>query len=580
MIRCKMNKFKIAILANCTIDFLAQYLEKECIEIDIHADIYKCGFNQYVQEILDKKSQLYKFNPEIIIIFLEGQILMPRWFEFTTLYKKPSVKKSMINEIHTDILSLIEKLDENTNSIILMNNFKLPYHSPLGILDNKFDYGLKKMIHTLNEKLENMFRNKDNCYLFDYSGVCSSFGQSKCCENKLYYGTKSTISIPFAKTLAKEYLRYIIPYNSLKCKCLVLDLDNTLWGGVAGEDGLPGIKLDTDGEGRAFYDFQKEIINLYNKGIMLAVCSKNNEKDALEIITKHPHMLLKKKHFSVLRINWEDKCKNIMEIANELNIGIDSLVFFDDSPFEREYVKSMLPRVKVVEVPEDSCKYTDAIKSIPWFESLDFTEEDLKRNDMYMSNKKREEFSLNFNSKEDYLNSLGTKITVEYANEFTIPRISQLTQKTNQFNMTTKRYTEGEIKKLLNNGFYVMCCIVEDKFGDNGITGVCIASPAGETAYLDTFLLSCRVLGRDVEKAFLFAIADNLFKKGFKKIRADFIKTQRNGQNQNFYLNSGFSIYKKEDNRILFELKAENPLTCPSHIQIKFQTEYYNPHPK
>jgi FkbH-like protein len=296
-----------------------------------------------------------------------------------------------------------------------------------------------------------------------------------------------------------------------------LDLDNTLWGGIAGEDGISGIVLDLSGPGRSFYDFQRELLHLYEKGIILAINSKNNPEDAMEIIENHPHMLLRKNFFAGMKINWQDKSENMIEIAKELNIGLDSLVFFDDNPLERELVGGMLPQVKIIHVPKDTGRYAESLKKVVDFEVLHLTADDLKRNEMYLANKKRSEEEKSFSSKEDFLAGLKSKLILKEADEFTIPRIAQLISKTNQFNMTTKRHTQEDIKSMsYSKDYMVFCASVTDKFGDNGIVGVCIVKLSGEEAYIDTFLLSCRVLSRNIEYC-LVSASSVFLKQGHKK---------------------------------------------------------------
>ncbi len=234
----------------------------------------------------------------------------------------------------------------------------------LGIMDHKYYPGLKDQIALLNLKLSEWASDKDYVFIFDYCAFASLYGNRSIEDAKMYYILNTTVSLRYTDALAKEYLRYILPLKCMTKKCLVLDLDQTLWGGVAGEDGISGIKLDLSGPGRSFYDFQKEILNLYENGVLLAVCSKNNPEDVLEILEQHPHMLLKKEHFSVMKINWQDKAANIREIAKELNIGLDAIVFFDDSVVERELVKSLLPEVTVIDVPADTSKYVRTIRSL------------------------------------------------------------------------------------------------------------------------------------------------------------------------------------------------------------------------
>ena len=561
------DSISIALLGNCTTEFIGFALQDRCRQNELEPKIYNSPFNQYNQQILNPESGLYTANPDLIILLLEGEQLFPEWYNLKTLQANKEEKESMIDAIHKQIVDIIEFLHSHISSRIIINNFRVPYHSPLGILDNKSDPGLKRMITMMNLRLEEWSAAHEYVNVFDYNGLCAHMGNMKAMDKKLFYSTGNPMSIPFTQLLAQEYIRYILAIKSRTKKCLVLDLDNTLWGGICAEDGISGIKLDLKGPGRSFYDFQKELLNLYGKGVLLAVNSKNNREDALDIIENHPYMLLRSRHFSAMRINWQDKVRNLKEIANELNIGLDSMVFFDDSPMERDYVKTVLPCVTVVDVPEDTVKYSDTLRSLAIFESFGITTEDIKRSELYELNKKRNDSKVQFDSLEAYLISLETKITVEYANEFTIPRIVQLLQKTNQFNVTTIRYCRQEIENMAaSDKYHILQCSSSDKFGDSGMVGVCIAVVENGEALIDSFLLSCRALGRNIEQAFLNAVVSILRQKGISCIYSKFIKTEKNQANVNFYPGAGFIKVSDKGNETLFILPEQTELKQLSHI--------------
>ncbi|MEK6875912.1 MAG: HAD-IIIC family phosphatase, partial [Nanoarchaeota archaeon] len=330
-------------------------------------------------------------------------------------------------------------------------------------------------------------------------------------------------------------MMYIKPMMSLSKKCIVLDLDNTLWGGIIGEDGLEGIKLGPTPEGRPFMEFQQYLLSLFNRGVILAINSKNNYDDAIEVFRKHPHMALKEEHFAAMQINWNDKIENMKAIADELNIGTDSFVFIDDDKANRQMIREAFPEINVVEMPEDQSLYLKTLMGLNDFNTLQITEEDKKRGHMYVQQRRRTEFQKSTANLADFLKSLNIVVTAEKANKFNIPRISQLTQKTNQFNMATKRYMEEEIKKLAEDkNFLIFSVKVEDKFGDNGITGAAIVKKGKDAWNIDTFLLSCRVIGRKVEETLLAYIAREAKKAGANRLTADFIPTKKNSVAKDF----------------------------------------------
>ncbi len=535
------NPLKIALLGNITTEFIGNAINNELSQRGLKAEIYNAPYKQYNQLSVDISSELYKFKPDVIFLLLDGHTLFPQWYSISGKPESAETCRKYVYDTFSSIEAVIINIHKNTSAKIIVNNFLLPYHTPMGIVDDRSPMGLKKMIKLLNSMLEEAAASTDYLYVFDYNGFCSHIGHEKALDAKLSYLVKNPLSYGATKRLAHEYMRYLLPLSALNKKCLVLDLDNTLWGGVAGEDGIGGIKLDISGEGASFYDFQNEILNLYNRGIILAINSKNNPEDVLDIMDKHPHMVLRSRYFSCMKINWHDKAENMKQIASELNIGPDSLVFFDDNPVERELIKTTLPQVTVVDVPADSGRYCDVLRDIVEFEALELTAEDRERNRMYLQNKEREQEQQKYKSLQEYLESLKTVITVSQANEFNIPRIAQLTQKTNQFNMTTRRYQPADIAAMLKSGVYkVYCCSVSDRFGDNGITGCCIVKTDGDEASIDTFLMSCRVLGRNAEYAFLSCAVNDLRMKGFGRIRAEFLPTEKNRQNSGFYQRAGF----------------------------------------
>lgn len=556
------EQVKIAFLGNCTTDYIIKAITQVCADNHIAADIYNCPYIQYNQDVFDKESQLYRSKPELVILFLEAEVLLPQWFSVEIQMENHDKKLQAIEDAADVITALAEEIHKNSETKIVINNLKIPYFSPLGILDGKFYPGLRDMIALLNCRLTQWASQREYAYIFDYNAFSAYHGGAHLVDNKMYYLTKTTVSLRYAGALAREYMKYILPLKYRTKKCLVLDLDNTLWGGTAGEDGLSGIKLDIANGGRSFYDFQKEVLNLYQKGVILAVCSKNNAEDALEIIENHPHMVLKKEHFSVLKINWQNKAQNIKEIAKELNIGTDSIVFFDDSIYERELVKAVLPEVTVIDVPADTSKYPDTIRNLVEFERLRLTAEDIGRNTMYAGNKKRGEAQQKFSSVNEFLKSLCTRVTLAFSNDFTIPRIAQLTQKTNQFNMTTKRYSQQDILTFHRSDDYMVVSIqVTDIYGDNGITGVCIVHIRGDVALIDTFLLSCRVMGRQVEYAFLDKVVELLRARGIKQISALYIKTEKNKATADFYKNAGFTVVSENENGTDYVLnESKQPL--------------------
>ncbi len=464
-----------------------------------------------------------------------------------------------------EIVSLAQTFTTNSNSKLIITNFSIPKYSQYGIVETKQEYGLHETINNLNQNLMHEFRNMDSVYLYDFNAFVSKYGESQVFNFQQYFFGDIKISLDYIPYLANDLMSYVTASLGLSKKCIVLDLDNTLWGGILGEDGFDGIKLGPQPPGNAYLEFQRYILALFQRGIILAVNSKNNVDDALKVIRDHPYMLIREENFASLKINWNDKVANMKEIAEELNIGLDSIVFFDDDPVNREYMKANLPQVKTVDLPSDPAQYCLVLQEINDFDVLNITKEDATRGQMYIQQRKRKELEQSSLNLQDFLKNLDIKITIKKTDNFTIPRISQLTLKTNQFNLTTKRYQEEDIRKFAHDDKIIVGCTqVEDKFGDNGITGVFIIKKAQPTEWvLDTFLLSCRVIGRDVEKGILNHIINIAKKNGVKKLKAQFISTQKNKPIESFLPDCGF---KKEDDYWVYDLNV--PFNSPNYLKV------------
>ena len=561
------KSIKIALLSSFTANGIKEVLSVKCNELGINCDFYVGSYNQYSQEILGKNSGLHKFKPDLAMLFIDARSIFGNNY-FLPYGMDDKQRKIFVEEKLQEISSLVEKLKSNSKGKVLLHNFEVPLFSPLGILENKQKFGFIESIEALNSWLRDAFKDDKQVFVFDYNAFCSKIGKDNSIDYKMYYLGDMKLNFQYMPELCNEYIAYIKPLMSLAKKCIVLDLDNTLWGGIIGEDGLEGIKLGPTPEGRPFMEFQQYLLSLFNRGVILAINSKNNYDDVKEVFEKHPHMVLKENNFAAMQINWNDKIANLKALAEELNIGMDSFVFIDDDKANRQMVKEAFPEINVVEMPEDHSLYLKTLMEINDFNTLQITEEDKKRGHMYVQQRKRTEFQKSTTNLADFLKNLDMIVTVEKANKFNIPRISQLTQKTNQFNMTTKRYMEEDIKKLAEDkNFLVFSVKEEDKFGDNGITGAAIIKKGKDAWNIDAFLLSCRIIGRKVEETLLAYIAREAKKAGAKKITADFIATKKNPVAKGFYKNNGFNIVKKENEKEVWEYYLKEDYKFPNFIK-------------
>lgn len=312
-------------------------------------------------------------------------------------------------------------------------------------------------------------------------------------------------------------------------KCIVLDLDNTLWGGVIGEEGFNNIALSLVPPGASFIAFQQALHDLHDRGVILAINSSNNSEDALEVIRTHPNMILKENHFAAQRINWNDKVANMRELAAELNIGLDSMVFLDDSPLNREAMRTFLPEVETPELPVDPTQYAKFLHALPYFNAQAITDEDKMRGNLYVTERLRKEAEKQFENREAFLKSLGIELTVCEDDASSLARLSQLTEKTNQFNTKKRPLSEKEIETFIQDRFYaVFHAQAVDQFGDQGIIAFALIHKGKDLWRIESFLMSCRVVGRGIEDAFLAAIAQRAREEGAHSISITFEPSEKN----------------------------------------------------
>ncbi len=572
----KMNRkifsdrtIKIAILSSFTTKGIQEVLNVKCCSLGVLPEFYEAPYNQYAQEILNNQSRLYKFEPDVAVLFIDSMTLLGDSFFFPYRLSDEGRKKMLVEKCN-EIIDLVKTLSQNISGKIILHNFEVPTYSPMGMLENKENFGFIEMMRKLNSRLEGNFKNNSQVFIFDYDSFCSKHGKKQLIDKKMYYLADMKIDLNLIPDLCEDYMGLVKPISSLIKKCIVLDLDNTLWGGIVGEDGLEGIKLGPTPEGRPFLEFQKYILSLFERGVILAVNSRNNPDDALKVLREHPYMILKEKHFASMKINWNDKITNMKDIAKEINIGLDSMVFLDDDKANREMVKKAIPEVHVVDMPDDPSLFVQTIMNLNEFNVLQITEEDKKKGEMYAAQRKRQELQSSSADISEFLRELNIKVAVARASSFTIPRISQLTQKTNQFNMTTRRYLEEDIEKFSKSDRHLVLSIkVEDKFGDNGIAGAVIIEKCANNWRIDTFLLSCRVLGREIEKAILAFVVEKMKKEGCQKLIGEFIQTKKNESARDFYQSNNFKLVSSSSGIQIWEFDL-NYYECiaPDFIKI------------
>ena len=401
-------------------------------------------------------------------------------------------------------------------------------------------------IESYNNTLLELSDTYSNLKIIDFSRFCNRYPVSNLIDWRFYYISQMQVNPKLAGDFNNWLQKEIASIEGKRKKCLVLDLDNTLWGGILGEDGIEGIQIGNTYPGNAFLDFQNNLLELSKNGVILTVCSKNNEQDVIEAWNKNPFLQIKKEQLAAWRINWNNKAGNIAELAQELNIGLESMVFIDDNSTERELIKQMLPMVETPEFPKQPYMLYEFFEKIStdYFQIYKLTREDKDKLEQYKANAERASFQKSFTSYDDYLKSLEIKLDIQALNPMNLSRIAQMTQKTNQFNLTTKRYTEEDIATFASQGAKIYCISVSDKFGDNGITGATIVTvdEKSKSADIDSLLLSCRILGKNIETIFLKYVLQQLKNDGILHVTSTFIPTAKNKQVSDFYEKNNFFL--------------------------------------
>ena len=442
-------------------------------------------------------------------------------------------REQLITEVESYAQRLQWAMQQIGQKPLLIISLECLYDAPVNTSDRR----LADAITAFNQLAWASAAEKPNVQVIDFGAFLKQYAASEWIDWKFYHLSQMVLNPRLSGDFKKWFAAQERARALNRKKCLILDLDNTLWGGVLGEEGISGIQVDGDYPGKAFYYWQEGLKELGREGVILAICSKNNQADVEELF-KVREMPLKLEDFACMRIDWNDKAANIRAIAEDLNIGLDSMVFVDDNPTERELIRQQLPMVAVPEWPSQPYElpafYQQLVRE--YFAVYTLTDEDKKKTEQYRQNASRAQAQAQFTNMEDFLRSLEMELTIAEATDVTIPRIAQMTQKTNQFNLTTKRYTEDDIRAMLANGARIWTLAVRDKFGDNGITGLMIVTPQGE---VDTLLMSCRVLGKGIEEAFVKTVMSRL---SICELRAEYIPTEKNSQVADFYDKLGFAL--------------------------------------
>jgi len=532
-----LKKIKVALLGDTATQFLNQTLRATGYDAGFDLQIVEADFDQIERQVFDENSELYAFKPEVVIVFQASHKLMSKYNKLL-----PEAHTHLADERLALVESLCSVISDRVAAKIIYYNYSEINDSVFGNYANKLESSFLFQLRKLNYELMKYAVAHPNFYICDLVSVQNSCGKSALFHTSIYVNTEMVLSMDVLPLVAARTVDLIGAMYGKSKKCLILDLDNTLWGGIIGDDGMENIQLGTLGIGKAFTEFQGWIKKLKNRGIILAVCSKNTESIAREPFEKHPDMVIRMEDIAVFVANWENKADNIRRIQSILNIGFDSMVFLDDNPFERNIVRENIPGITVPELPEDPADYLEYLYNLNLFETISFSNEDAERTKLYQVEAERTSLSKSFTNEEDFLKNLEMVSVVESFNRFNIPRVAQLSQRSNQFNLRTARYTETDIELLSSSmDHFTFSFTLKDKFGDNGMICVVILEKEKvDTLFISAWFMSCRVLKRGMENFVLNTISDFAKEKNFKFIKGEYRPTAKNEMVKDHYKSLGF----------------------------------------
>lgn len=534
---------RIAVLGGSTTHDIIRILELFLLDQGIEPSFYESEYAQYWQDAMFDNPELSEFAPDLIYIHTSNRNI--------TAYPALQDTKESVEELltaqyqHFEVMW--EKLRETYHCPIIQNNFEFPFYRLLGNQDAVDFHGKINFLTELNRKFYAYAQSHENFFINDIQYLSACYGLDAWSDPFFWHMYKYALCLPAIPSLAFNLANIIKSIYGKNKKALVLDLDNTLWGGIVGDDGVENLEIGQETSmGQVFMEFQQYIKDQKEIGIMLNVDSKNEEENALAGLN-HPDGVLRPEDFIVIKANWEPKSKNITEIAQELNILPESLVFVDDNPAEREIIRTQVPGVLVPEIDKPE-HYIQILDKSGCFEVTKLSEDDRKRNEMYKANQARKQQEAGFGNYEEYLHSLDMVGTIRPFEPLYMARIAQLTNKSNQFNLTTKRFTQSEIEQTAaDKGYITLYGKLEDKFGDNGVVTVVVGRIEGELLHMELWLMSCRVLKRDMEFAMMDEVVAKCRERGIQVIRGYYYPTAKNAMVKNFYALQGFTKISEDE---------------------------------
>ena len=528
---------RIALLSSFTIDPLVPFLDLECRALRLEPSIYVAPFNTWDREMLGEGSGLARHDPQIVFLSVALDDLVPELAGAISASDLASAGHAAVDRI----LAAATQFVSWSPATLVVHALYSTHRDPLGTAAARYGPARSEVVAELNARLAAGLRGIPRAYLIDIADVLVRRRQGTVDNPKMRHLASMRLGEQVLEDVARACARFVAPVAGRTRKCIVLDLDNTLWGGIVGEDGPHGIRLGDTSPGSEFREFQRYLQSLATRGMLLAVNSKNNEGDALEVIRSHEAMVLREDAFSAMRINWESKTRNLLGIAEELNLGLDAFVFVDDNEKERALMRQTFPQVLTPDMPRDPALYRETLENLPELQTLTITEEDQSRTRLYVERRQRETLRVASQTLEEYLRSLEMVVETERASERTLSRIHQLFQRTNQFNLTTRRYDPGVLAaRAAAPTWRVYTTRVSDRFGDHGLVAAAVVQCTEHAWNVENFVMSCRVIGYGVETALLARIAAEARECGARHLVGEFIPSTKNAPARDFYARNGF----------------------------------------
>ena len=566
-IRCEaldLDAVRVAIAASSTTDHLLDVMRFWLGCAGLNAQLYQAPFDTVFPTILDPASQLYQFEPDVMMIFTNHRDVKCRVEPGSSAEQ---VDKAVCEAVQP-FKTLWRTLRDNCSCHVLQNNADVPCARVFGNYEGGAGWSATNLFRRFNLQLASDV--DDGVTVFDLDFLSSLYGKAKWFDGRYWHHSKHAFTPDATGLVAHAAAMTIAAIRGRAKKCLVLDLDNTLWGGVVADDGVDRIELGDGVNGQAYAAFQRYLLELKGRGIVLAVCSKNDHDKAIEPFNEHPDMQITLKDIAVFKANWHNKADNIRQIAAELNLGLDSVVFVDDNPAERELVRRLLPMVSVCELPQDATGYVAALSSQCYFETVSFSPEDAARSDYYRSNAARQELAEEFTDLSEYLQSLEMTATVGSFDSFNLPRVAQLINKSNQFHLTTTRYSQARLEAMMEEpDLHCLCFTLADRFGDNGlICAVILRDRPGAGLFIDTWVMSCRVLGRGMEEFVCSEIVHRARRLGYSRLLGGYVPTRKNRLVSDLYERLGFELLEDNGGATEWLLDLESA-ACEYHTFIR-----------